>query len=105
MGGRAVSVAQIEVTEFQELPERKQDLLDALDVRRERESLALICLMVTDVITIQSHLLCRGEPALLAGLPFSRVDASEFDLGGIVSRKKQLVPALQSALEEQGENS
>ena len=100
MAGQAVSIAQVEVTGFQELPERKADLLEALDMRREQEGLALICLMVTDVITIQSHLLCRGEQAILGGLPFARADASEFDLGNIVSRKKQLVPALQSAIEE-----
>ena len=100
MAGQAVSVAQVEVTGFQELPERKADLLDALDRRREQDRLALICLMVTDVITVQSHLLCRGDSAILAGLPFARVDAGEFDLGNIVSRKKQLVPALQSAIEE-----
>lgn len=100
MAGKAVSVAQVEVTGFQELPERKADLLDALDRRRQQDRLALICLMVTDVITVQSHLLCRGDSAILAGLPFARVDAGEFDLGNIVSRKKQLVPALQGAIEE-----
>ncbi len=100
MAGKSVSVAQVEVTGFQELPGRKADLLAALEERREREGLALICLMVTDVITIQSRLLCRGDRTIRAGLPFARVDASEFELGNIVSRKKQLVPALQSALEE-----
>jgi len=98
--GRSISVAQVEVTGFQEMPERKAALLQAMDVRREREGLALICLMVTDVITIKSRLLCRGESTLLAGLPFAREDAGEFDLGNIVSRKKQLFPALLSAIEE-----
>lgn len=104
MAGKAISVAQIEVTEFQQLPDRKEDVLAALDSRRERESLALICLMVTDIITIQSRLLCRGDSTILASLPFSRVDDSEFDLGNIVSRKKQLIPALQGALEELDES-
>ncbi len=100
MAGKAVSVAQVEVTGFQELPERKADLLAALEARVERERLALICLMVTDVVTIQSRLLCRGDQAIRAGLPFARQGPSEFDLGSIVSRKKQLVPALQGALED-----
>jgi manganese-dependent inorganic pyrophosphatase len=100
MAGKAVSIAQVEVTGFGELPDRKPDLLGALDARRAQESLALICLMVTDVVTIQSRLLCRGEAAILGSLPFARQDESEFDLGRIVSRKKQLVPALQSAIEE-----
>jgi len=98
--GKSVSVAQIEITGFQELPERKAALLEAMDIRRQREGLSLICLMVTDVLTIQSHLICRGEPTILAALPFSRIDESEFDLGHVVSRKKQLIPALQSAVEE-----
>jgi manganese-dependent inorganic pyrophosphatase len=100
MAGKAVSVAQVEVTGFQELPDRKADLLAALEARVEREDLALICLMVTDVVTIQSRLLCRGDQAIRAGLPFARQGPSEFELGNIVSRKKQLVPALQGALED-----
>jgi len=56
--------------------------------------------MVTDVVTIQSRLLCRGDAAILGDLPFARIDGAEFDLGNIVSRKKQLVPALQGAIEE-----
>ena len=90
MAGKAVSVAQVEVTGFQELPERKPDLLDALDRRREEEGLSLICLMVTDVITVQSRLLCRGDQAILGSLPFARIDGGEFDLGNIVSRRSSL---------------
>jgi len=100
--GKSVSVAQIEITGFQELPERKAALLPAMDARRQQEGLSLICLMVTDVLTIQSHLICRGEPSILAALPFARIDESEFDLASIVSRKKQLIPALQGAIEELG---
>ena len=100
MAGLSVSVAQVEVTGFQELPERKADLLAGLEARVERENLSLICLMVTDVVTIQSRMLCRGDHAIRAGLPFSRQGPSEFDLDNIVSRKKQLVPALQGALED-----
>lgn len=98
--GKSVSVAQVEITGYQELPERKAALLEAMDTRRQREGLSLICLMVTDVLNIQSHLICRGEPTILGALPFARIDESEFDLGHVVSRKKQLIPALQSAVEE-----
>lgn len=100
MGGLAVSIGQVEVTGLQELPQRREELLEALEERREREALALICLMVTDVVTGQSRLLCRGGGPLLAALPFSRSGEYEFDLGDTVSRKKQLVPTLHSALEE-----
>ena len=99
MAGLNVSVGQVETTGLQELPQRKADILAALDDRRGREGLSLICLMVTDVVTGRSRLLCRGETRLLTALPFSRVGDSEFDLNDMVSRKKQLVPALLNALE------
>jgi manganese-dependent inorganic pyrophosphatase len=99
MAGLNVSVGQVETTGLQELPQRKPDILEALETRRERENLSLLCLMVTDVVTGRSRLLCRGETRLLTALPFSRLGDNEFDLGDMVSRKKQLVPALLNALE------
>jgi manganese-dependent inorganic pyrophosphatase len=100
MGGKSISIAQVEVTGFQALPETRGPLLEALDARRQREGLALICLMVTDVVSVRSCLLCRGEPRILVALPFPRSGDAEWDLGGMVSRKKQLVPVLHDLLEE-----
>jgi manganese-dependent inorganic pyrophosphatase len=102
IGGKSVSIAQVEVTSLQELPDLREALLAALEALRERESLALIGLMVTDIVTGQSRLLCRGDHRLMAALPFPREGEHEFDLGPILSRKKQLVPALVSVLEEAG---
>jgi manganese-dependent inorganic pyrophosphatase len=89
----------VEVTNLQELPQRRVELLDGLKERREREGLALIGLMVTDVVTGTSHLLCDGEQRLLMALPFTRLEEGEWGLGRIVSRKKQLVPALSDVVE------
>ena len=102
MSEAAVSAAQIEVTGLQELPERRDDLLAAMADLRQRENLALLCLMVTDVVAGRSRLLCQGEERLLAALPFARLSDHEWELGDIVSRKKQLVPALLSVLDEAG---
>ncbi len=102
MGGKAVSIAQVEVTGLQELPHRRDELLHALEERRQREALALLCLMITDVVAERSRLLCQGERPILAALPFPRADEHEWDLGEIISRKKQLVPALTGVLEEVG---
>jgi manganese-dependent inorganic pyrophosphatase len=102
IGGKAVSIAQVEVTGLQELPQRRDELLPALQERRERESLALMCLMITDVVAGRSRLLCQGERSIRDALPFGRVDEHEWDLGEIISRKKQLVPTLSGVLEEIG---
>lgn len=100
VGGTSISIAQVEVTGLQELPQRRDELLVALKHQREREGLALACLMVTDVVLGFSHLLCEGESWIRTSLPFARIGEHEFDLEGIVSRKKQLVPTLVAVLEE-----
>lgn len=94
MGGKALSIAQAEVTSFRDLPECRAALLEALDRLRGREGLALAGLMVTDVMSGRSRLLARGETPILASLPFPRAGDGEWDLGSMVSRKKELVPAL-----------
>lgn len=99
MAGALVAIAQAEVLGLHELPARRDLLLDAMAVRRVREGLALICLMVTDVAAIRSRLLVQGERKFLDALPFPRIGECEFDLGEMVSRKKQLAPALQGVLE------
>jgi len=102
MGAVSVSVSQVEVTGMQELPQRKDEILAAMDDRRDREQLALICLMITDVVTGRSMLLAGGEQYLLDALPFAHASDYQFDLGEIVSRKKQLLPALYNVFESAG---
>lgn len=100
MGGKSVSIAQVEITGFQELPQRRDELLATLTRQCRAEGLALACLMVTDVVQGVSHLLCQGDSWVLASLPFARISEYEFDLDDIVSRKKQLVPTLHAVMEE-----
>jgi len=100
INGQSVSIGQVEVTGLQELPDRRKELLEALNERRIREALVLSALMVTDVVTGRSHLLCVGETWILTALPFTRTADGEFDLGEMVSRKKQLVPILMAIIEE-----
>jgi manganese-dependent inorganic pyrophosphatase len=102
MGERDASIAQVETTGFQELPEVREALLEALGEQRRQESLALACLMVTDIVTGRSRLLACGDDRLLEMIPFTRSAEGEWDLGPIVSRKKQLVPALHDLLDETG---
>lgn len=99
MGGKSVGIGQVEVADSQELASRREELLAVLEERRGREGLDLLCLMMTDVMAGRSQLLCRGDPQLLALLPFPRTGENEFDLGEMVSRKQQLVPALVGVLE------
>jgi manganese-dependent inorganic pyrophosphatase len=102
MAGQNVSIAQVEVAgmaQMQELPHRRGEIERAMGDRLQREHLALFGLMITDVVTGRSRMLAKGEERLVSALPFSRITDGEFDIGDIVSRKKQLAPALYSILE------
>ena len=56
---------------------------------------------MTDVNTQNSLLLVKGDPELIERITYSHVEKDEiFDLPGIVSRKKQLIPYLTSLLRE-----
>lgn len=98
MSGRPVAIAQVEVGTLDELSQREGELRDALEALRARESLSLACLMVTDVIRAHSRLLCAGDALLIRNLPFHRLGEGLYDLGPMVSRKKQLVPLLEDLI-------
>lgn len=100
MGGHSISLAQVEATGFGSLPARREEILAAMEEWRQREGLAFFGLMVTDVVTGKSKMLTRGDKWIIAILPFDRSGEGEYDLEDMVSRKKQLVPALSALLDE-----
>ncbi len=100
MGGHPISLAQVEATGFGSLPSRREEILAAMEEWRQREGLAFFGLMVTDVVTGTSRLLTRSEKWINAILPYTRLGEGEYDIEGMVSRKKQLVPALSALLDE-----
>jgi manganese-dependent inorganic pyrophosphatase len=102
-------IAQVEVTSFAELNSQARALAEALETLRVERGYALAVLTISDVLTGNSRLIAVGQPRLLAVLPYSRPsDAPEIapaallDAPGIVSRKKQILPALLAALAAYG---
>ena len=67
-------------------------------MRRVREAVASAALLVTDINTQNSLLLVKGEADLIRRINYAQVQKDEiFDLPGIVSRKKQLIPYFSAA--------
>jgi manganese-dependent inorganic pyrophosphatase len=98
-------IAQVEVTSFGEMESQARALAEALETLRAERGYALAVLTISDVLTGNSRLIAVGQPRLLAVLPYSRpADAPDIapavllDAPGIVSRKKQILPALLAAL-------
>ena len=97
-GGRRFSVAQIEELGFDTFWKRRQELAAALEIYRDSKDYVLAALFVTDVVQQISLLLIAGDPRIQAGIDYPEKEPGVFELTGVVSRKKQLLPYLSQLL-------
>ena len=95
-------VGQVNSMSAEELTEIKAQIESELDKIRQNHRLDMIFFMLTNIMTESSELLCVGPEAREKAI-------SAFDLNGksdtlylkgVVSRKKQLVPAIVEALQQ-----
>ena len=98
-GSIRFAMAQVEVPGFDELEERIDEIRQALEVLLERQDFNFTLLLVTDVVRGGSRLVTAGPQRLFDGLPYPRLSDGTLDAPGLVSRKKQLLPAMLAALE------
>jgi manganese-dependent inorganic pyrophosphatase len=101
MGDKTVGISQINSLNVDELSELKDSMMEYLNHRKKTDSDIIICVL-THILEEGSDILCAGEEArTLCGKAFG-ADFSEgyAFLPGVVSRKKQIVPALLSAMQE-----
>jgi manganese-dependent inorganic pyrophosphatase len=99
--GVRFAVSQVEELGFGNFWGRAKDIAASLEDLRRAERLSFAALLVTDVNTQNSLLLVKGDPELIGRITYAHVEKDEiFDLPGIVSRKKQLIPYLTSLLRE-----
>ncbi len=94
-GDVGFSVSQVEELGFDNFWNNEEVLKKALANYREEESLDFSALLVTDINRQNSILVVSADSHLVSGISFPHVKSNEiFDLKGIVSRKKQLIPYL-----------
>lgn len=96
--GRSFSVSQIEEIGFTNFWQKSDLLLDALETYRAEHDLYFACLLVTDINTQNSVLLVKGHPDFVASITYPHRAPEIYDMPGIVSRKKQLIPYLSGLL-------
>jgi len=96
--GVRFSVAQIEEIGFDEFWKRKAELLEALENYRRSRDYFFSALLVTDVNTQSSLLVLAGKKELAERIDYPRVEPGVYELRGVVSRKKQLLPYLTHCL-------
>lgn len=98
--GVTFSVAQIEEVGFDQFWKRKDELLVALEVFRQKQKFFFSALLVTDVATQSSLLLVVGSEKFIERIDYPRLEPGIYELRDVVSRKKQLLPYLTHCLRE-----
>jgi manganese-dependent inorganic pyrophosphatase len=96
--GFKVSISQVEERGLHGFAARRQELENVLRNLVAEQHYDLAVLAVTDIVGHHSMILALGQEAILAKMPFERMDEALFDAPGVVSRKKQLFPAISDAL-------
>jgi manganese-dependent inorganic pyrophosphatase len=97
-GANTLKIAQVE-TVGEDLHDREQDLLKALDDVRGKEGHAIVALMVTDIIAKSTRLYLSGADRFAIERAFGRdADDGVVELPGVMSRKKQVAPRLLAAV-------
>ncbi len=94
VAGLDFAVSQVEVTDLMQLNKHLDILAEALEKLRTARGLDFALLMVTDVVRGSSRLLLSNPPVILDDLPYPLQDDGTRHARGVVSRKKQLLPAV-----------
>jgi manganese-dependent inorganic pyrophosphatase len=98
--GKRVSVSQIEVTSTDEVLARTESIREALRALRAEGGYYLSTLMVTDITLLTSILVVDAEKEFMALLNYPKLGQGVYVLKDVLSRKKQLMPALIELIEK-----
>lgn len=99
--GVRFAVSQVEELGFGNFWQHARPIAEAVQELRDDEKLFFAALLITDINTQNSLLLVKGDAGFIQRISYPHVAQDEiFDLPGVVSRKKQLVPYLTTVLKE-----
>jgi manganese-dependent inorganic pyrophosphatase len=92
--GYKIIAAQIEELGFEQFWKRRHELQEALEELRLEKRADFACLMITNITLHQSLLLVTGNKKMIDAIDYPALAPNLYELGGIVSRKKELLPVL-----------
>ncbi|PZX03884.1 manganese-dependent inorganic pyrophosphatase [Psychrobacillus insolitus] len=99
MGDYKVIIAQVNAVDVNDVMDRQAELEELITREIQEKELDLFFFVVTDILNNDSVALALGKLALKAESAFNvKFDNNIALLKGVVSRKKQVVPALTEAL-------
>lgn len=97
--GLRLSISQVEERDLLGFGARREEMEEHLAALASENGYDLAVLAVTDVALHHSMILAIGKERVLSHLPFERRDDSLFHAPGVVSRKRQIFPAVCEAIQ------
>lgn len=97
-GEDLIGLGQVEVVGFDEFFEVKEELRAVLTRIKKEDALALAGLMVTDIYSETTLFLVEGKNELAHIMGYPQCEPHLYEMKGVMSRKKQLVPHLLKVL-------
>lgn len=90
-----VGIGQIEIVDFEEVEERKKEIINGMEKIKNNEKFDLILLMATNIILGDTQLLCVGDIEKVEMAFNAKVEENCVYLKNIMSRKKDVVPKIE----------
>ncbi len=97
--GVSVGIGQCEVVTLRDLDNYKEAYLKTLDEVRLKNSLNWAMLMITDVIK-ETSVLLTTDFKLNKNIQYKKIENNIYDMPGVLSRKKQLLPDILSLINQ-----
>ena len=97
--GISVGIGQCEVVTLKDLDNYKDAYLKTLDEVRQKNALNWAMLMITDVIK-ETSVLFTTDYKLNKNLQYKKIEKNIYDMPGVLSRKKQLLPDILSLINQ-----
>lgn len=97
--GVSVGIGQCEVVTLRDLDNYKEAYLKTLDEVRLKNSLNWAMLMITDVIK-ETSVLLTTDFKLNKNIQYRKLENNIYDMPGVLSRKKQLLPDILSIINQ-----
>jgi len=94
-----VGVAQVNTMDIEGFEPMREGMLKLMEEKSQKENYDLLILMLTDIIKGGSEMLTAGERKDLVSKAFNiQLTNNSVYVPGVLSRKKQVIPPLNSAI-------
>lgn len=100
-GNKTIAVAQVNTMDIEGFMPLKAEMVAYMDSYVQKENLQFALLLLTDVINANSEILVAGpRPDLVASAFDINLVDNQGTLKGVISRKKQVVPAITTVMND-----